>query len=261
MSYRKILSCAFIFIFSLNCKIPMEEQGYVTAPNGLYLRANSDTNSDKLMLIPKDEFFTILAKSDISETIENTKAPWWKVKYLNQTGWIFSGFAKILDQSFYDKRNSLYKGDPIIKEEFYNELRSYFNKTGKNHCQLNFISEDFLSGDGDDVFYEVYSIEINTVIDAIAILSKYNSFSVRVTDIKRNSEEIQIYYLMSSNNANRDKVSVMKWFLNSKRKEFNWGKKKTGSNNWDDFNYRAYEEKSYVCNSNLVTNYWTHFYA
>ncbi|EMN70907.1 SH3 domain-containing protein [Leptospira interrogans] len=251
MSYRKILSCAFIFIFSLNCKIPMEEQGYVTAPNGLYLRANSDTNSDKLMLIPKDEFFTILAKSDISETIENTKAPWWKVKYLNQTGWIFSGFAKILDQSFYDKRNSLYKGDPIIKEEFYNELRSYFNKTGKNHCQLNFISEDFLSGDGDDVFYEVYSIEINTVIDAIAILSKYNSFSVRVTDIKRNSEEIQIYYLMSSNNANRDKVSVMKWFLNSKRKEFNWGKKKTGSNNWDDFNYRAYEEKSYVCNSHL----------
>ncbi|WP_225913629.1 hypothetical protein [Leptospira yasudae] len=107
-----------------------------------------------------------------------------------------------------------------------------------------------MSGDGDDVFYEVYTIEINTVIDTIAILSKYNSFSVRVTDIKRNSEEIQIHFL-SDSYANRDGTSVMKWFLNSKRKEFNWGKKKTGSDNWDDFNYRANPERSYFCNSHL----------
>ncbi|WP_232371740.1 SH3 domain-containing protein [Leptospira ainazelensis] len=224
MSYRKAISYFFIFIISLNCKIPMDEQGYVIAPKGLYLRANSKTNSDKLMLIPKDEVFTILAKSEVYETIENTKGTWWKVKYLNQTGWIFSGFAQILDQSFYDKRNSLYRGDAIVKEEFYNELRSYFKKTGKNHCQLNFISDGFLSGDGDDVFYEVYTIEINTVIDTIAILSKYNSFSVRVTDIKRNSEEVQIYY-SSNNNEDKNAVSVTKWFLDSKRKEFNWGKR------------------------------------
>lgn len=78
----------------------MDEQGYVIAPNGLYLRANSNTNSDKLMLIRKDELFTILAKGDVYETIENTKGAWWKVKYLNQTGWIFGDFAQVLDQSF-----------------------------------------------------------------------------------------------------------------------------------------------------------------
>ncbi|WP_061249118.1 SH3 domain-containing protein [Leptospira alstonii] len=250
MNYRKAISYVFIFLFSLNCKIPMDEQGYVIAPNGLYLRANSNTNSDKLMLIPKDELFTILAKSDVYETIEHTKGAWWKIKYLNQVGWIFSGFARIFDQSFYDQRNSLYRGDALVKEEFYNELRSYFKKTGKNHCQLNFVSDDFLSGDGDDVYYAVYTIEINTVIDTIAILSQYNSFSVRVTDIKRNSDEVQIYYL-SDSHENRDGTSMMKWFLNSKRKEFNWGKKKSDSNNWDDFNYRVNEKPSYVCNSHL----------
>ncbi|TGK22035.1 SH3 domain-containing protein [Leptospira stimsonii] len=242
MNFRRSISYFFIFIFSLNCKTPAEEQGYVIAANGLYLRADSNATSDKLLLIPRDELFMILGKNEVYETIENTKGTWWKIKYSDKIGWVFSGFARILDRSFYDRRYSLYEGDIRVKEEFYNELRSYFKKTGSNHCQLNFISDSFLSGDGDDVFYEVYSIEINTIIDTIALLSKYNSFSIRITDIKRNSEEIQIYY-SSGNSEDRKIISTMKWSLDSKKKKFLSG--------WDKSNYRAYEKASYICNSHL----------
>lgn len=86
MDFRRSISYIFIFIFSLNCKIPADEQGYVIAANGLYLRASYSTNSNKLMLIPKGELFTILTKNEVFETIENTKGTWWKIKYLDQIG-------------------------------------------------------------------------------------------------------------------------------------------------------------------------------
>lgn len=87
-------------------------------------------------------------------------------------------------------------------------------------------------------------------MDTIAILSQYNSFSVRVTDIKRNSEEFQISYL-SSNSRDGNEISIMKWILNRKIKGFNWGKKIARSNNWDEFNYRADDATSYICNSHM----------
>ncbi|TGL31649.1 SH3 domain-containing protein [Leptospira koniambonensis] len=250
MNYRNIVIIILTIALFAGCKRFFEERGYVVANSGLSLRQSPKIDSNKLSVIPRDEFFIIVDKEGPEETIEGTTERWWKVNYKGEIGWLFSGFAAIYDPSFYDEKKSIYTGNRDIKNEFYNELKTFFLKKTDNHCQLNFISNAFPSGDGDDIFDEVYGIEINTKIDSMAILSKYHSFSVRIVNLERQADQFIISYV-NSGKGSSNSVSSIEWELNKEKKTF-FNKEKFGKGtNWENLIYKPNNEKSYVCNSHL----------
>ncbi|MGJ4786943.1 SH3 domain-containing protein [Leptospira koniambonensis] len=250
MNFRNIIILIITITLFMECKRFSEKQGYVIANNGLSFRQSPKIDSNKLSVIPRDEFFSIIDMDGPEDMIEGTTERWWKVNYKGQTGWLFGGFAAIYDPSFYDVKKSIYTGDHYVKNEFYNELKTYFSRTLNSHCQLNFVSNAFPSGDGDEIFDEVYTIEINTKIDSIAILSKYHSFSIRIINLERHADQIIISY-MNSNQSSNNPVLSTTWELDKEKKIF-FNKEKLGKGtNWDNLIYRPNNEKSYVCNSHL----------
>ncbi|EKR28376.1 SH3 domain-containing protein [Leptospira interrogans] len=250
MKFVNIVTSLFLIMISINCKYAFEERGYVIANSGLSFRQSPKADSLRLNIIPRDEFFLILDKEGPEDTIEGTTKRWWKVNYNDQIGWIFSGFAAIYDPSFYDVKKSLYKGDLSIKVEFYNELKTFFSKKAEDHCQLNFISNDFPSGDGDETFDEVYTIEINTKIDSMVVLSRYDSFSVRITNLEHYKDEIVISYVNSDQRVGNS-ISTIAWVLDKDKKTF-FNREQLGKGTWwTNLIYRPNNEKSYICNSHL----------
>lgn len=73
----------------------------VFSKSGLVLREKPDKKSKNLYLIPDGTRLKIISKVERSfEVIENLSGFWWKVKFQNLKGFIFSGFALKLSGNF-----------------------------------------------------------------------------------------------------------------------------------------------------------------
>ncbi len=73
----------------------------VFSKSGLVLREKPDKKSKNLFLIPNETKLKIISKVERSgEVIENLSGFWWKVKFQNLEGFIFSGFTVKLTGNF-----------------------------------------------------------------------------------------------------------------------------------------------------------------
>lgn len=64
---------------------------YVSSPNGLNMRTDDSYSSKVISLIPYKTELTVLGKST-PVTIDGFSGFWIKVRYLNNSGWVFSGY-------------------------------------------------------------------------------------------------------------------------------------------------------------------------
>ncbi|MCG6142757.1 SH3 domain-containing protein [Leptospira mtsangambouensis] len=68
------------------------EKYIVISKSGLILRNNKNKKGLKIVNIPYLQPVNVIEKSDVSENIDGTLAAWWKVKWLNYEGFVFSGY-------------------------------------------------------------------------------------------------------------------------------------------------------------------------
>lgn len=65
---------------------------YVIAGSGLLIRADPDTNSSRLGLVPYGKQVEVLGQSEKRMTIGGKSGHWTKISYENKTGWSFGGY-------------------------------------------------------------------------------------------------------------------------------------------------------------------------
>jgi len=79
--------------------INLEKIYYVNSFNGLNLRISPDTNNEIIMLLPNNAEIIILDESDKYETIGDLISKWYKIKYFDNTGWVFGGYLSNISAS------------------------------------------------------------------------------------------------------------------------------------------------------------------
>lgn len=88
-----------------------EEWLYVTAASGLRLRAEPNTQSTRLGLVPVNERVLVLERSPQKTSIDGVAAPWIKVRYGDVSGWVFGGYlAAVKKTEDPDRARDLYVG-------------------------------------------------------------------------------------------------------------------------------------------------------
>mgnify|MGYP001040775634 FL=1 len=71
------------------------EVAMVNAPSGLTLRSTPKTEGTQVTLIPNKETVTILDKNGPGATIGGKSGSWYKVKYQEKEGYVFSAFLSL----------------------------------------------------------------------------------------------------------------------------------------------------------------------
>ncbi|XDD45574.1 hypothetical protein AB3N60_12765 [Leptospira sp. WS39.C2] len=69
-----------------------ETLGYVNAKSGLLVREKPGRKNPKVTLVPFGKEVTIVKYTEVEDTIENIRAKWVEVRYLEFQGYMFSGF-------------------------------------------------------------------------------------------------------------------------------------------------------------------------
>jgi hypothetical protein len=65
---------------------------WITAPSGLRMRANPDTKSLRLFLIPEKTRVNLIKEAKDEITIGDKKGKWSFVQWKERKGWVFGGF-------------------------------------------------------------------------------------------------------------------------------------------------------------------------
>lgn len=87
------LCAALIFSFSFHaCKKEVKETTTVTARNGLVLRSGPGIDAKKITVIPFKAKVGILKYSNKISVIGGKTAPWVRVRYGKNEGWVFSAW-------------------------------------------------------------------------------------------------------------------------------------------------------------------------
>ncbi|RCK78090.1 MAG: hypothetical protein OZSIB_1866 [Candidatus Ozemobacter sibiricus] len=73
---------------------PAPARGVIEAPSGLFLRARPTRTARSLTRIPHGETVEILDRHGPAETIEGKTDRWYKVRWHQDTGWVFGGFVR-----------------------------------------------------------------------------------------------------------------------------------------------------------------------
>jgi hypothetical protein len=68
------------------------ETYYVDSYSGLILRTEPSRNSTKIITISNNVQVTAVARTNRLDHIDNHEAYWYKVRALNQTGWVYGGY-------------------------------------------------------------------------------------------------------------------------------------------------------------------------
>jgi len=76
-------------------KTSLGEAATVNAASGLTLRATPKTDGAQVSLIPNKEAVTILDKNGPGATIDGKSGSWYKVKYKEKEGYVFSAFLNM----------------------------------------------------------------------------------------------------------------------------------------------------------------------
>ena len=69
-------------------------RGTVVAPLGLNMRTNPSSNGSIITRIPNESQLLIISEQGPKETISGKTAPWYKVLYENNEGWVWGGYIQ-----------------------------------------------------------------------------------------------------------------------------------------------------------------------
>ncbi|PJZ41705.1 hypothetical protein CH370_09725 [Leptospira kmetyi] len=183
------------------------------------LKINSVFDSKTINLIPKNALIEVLNKKDDNEIRSEYKETWRQIKYRGQVGWIFTKQSNIIYRVPPNEYYSVYEGDLFVREELYLALQSLFNSFD-NYCHMQFQSkETFKSGDGDQVFYERYFLEINADLDIIAFSSKYDMNLHRIISLQKEKDRFILLFVNSYDQKNINKIVLS---IDRKMKTISW---------------------------------------
>ncbi|MCR1795357.1 SH3 domain-containing protein [Leptospira sp. id769339] len=260
MKILKFLLILFLQYSLHSLNLNAMDRAYVISKSGLFLRTEPSVGGKKITLIPKNEIFEVLDKNGIEDSIESIQAQWWKVKYKDQSGWIFSGFARKFDEQFYDPKYSLYQGDKYLNVDFYNTLQQLFDNINGSICQIPFISrETFESGDGDDVFKERYGMDVYTVIDAILFGSHYETYVIQILNIEKRKSDFILKFIDGRSGGKGPEYSA-KVTININAKFIRWQIKGPISDERAfTFSYAPRPSGEFICNSSNDSVKWYQF--
>lgn len=76
-------------------KTSLGEAATVNTPSGLTMRAEPKTDGEQVTLVPNKEAVTILDKNGPGATIGGKSGSWYKVKYKDKEGYVFSAFLSM----------------------------------------------------------------------------------------------------------------------------------------------------------------------
>jgi len=78
--------------------------GVIDSPDGMRLRETPATSGLQIGYLPDRAKVKILDRNGPEETLYNKKARWYKVEYLETTGWTFGGFVKVVEDDFHNEK-------------------------------------------------------------------------------------------------------------------------------------------------------------
>jgi curved DNA-binding protein CbpA len=84
---------ALIIFENRSSSLQREEFINIKATTGINMRAEPNSNSTIIVLIPNNEQVKLISNDGPFETISGKNAKWIKVDYNRKTGWIWSGFT------------------------------------------------------------------------------------------------------------------------------------------------------------------------
>ncbi|MDX1959514.1 MAG: SH3 domain-containing protein [Leptospiraceae bacterium] len=166
---------------------PKMNKLFVQARNGLILRSEPSKKSKSIFIVPWNSEVEIQEHTGVLETIENRKGEWYKVKFKNKIGFMFSTYLDI----FTAKRELItIEGDTgekfSKKGEFGNYKINVFEdnsykgscfmevfENSKLICRFDYVSCEFYSqngtfyrqsnfGDAGAISIDIYELDIST---------------------------------------------------------------------------------------------------
>lgn len=226
-----------------------KERGFVWTDGGLILRKDPTKSGAKIALIPKNEIFEFLS-TGVRDNIDGQEAAWWFVNFKGQSGWIFSGYAGKIDESFYDSKNSLFVGNPDIRRQLYADLQSLFRNFDSGHCQIDLRSkESFVAGDENVTWKEHMSLNFKTSIDTFEFGSKYEGYVYRITDVRKEKGSYIIHF-----ESLMDGTGAIELKIDPGKKNLRWiSEKNKKLPKHLLYTYAPVENGDFICHSNVKT--------
>ncbi|HPV43584.1 MAG TPA: SH3 domain-containing protein [Spirochaetota bacterium] len=197
MYYRKYIYLVLLTIFIFNsseCKMITNSIKYVIAKNGLILRKSPNAKGEQIYKIPYNAPVEVIDIKSEKEIINGISASWYKIKYHNFNGWVFSGYL-----------SEKYDSDILIeKKKFLNLIYkssangdSYINKKIKLDMTLKDIENILGKPKGKDnsewgtvysyneiyVHFPDYPHELNELSKAIEFQIPIGRFNISYDDI------------------------------------------------------------------------------
>lgn len=163
-SMRK--SVTFFLIFTL-CQIlnaANTAELYVVAKSGLLLRAEPSQKGKVIELIPFKSKVNVIETTGPSVRIERITAPWYKVSWKGNEGWVFSGFLKSAAR---------HEDNILLRPSFSNSILTHLPKNLEGRYNKNDMRIDLadFSAVPDIIFDNLVVIDKDTVyLDSIAEL-------------------------------------------------------------------------------------------
>lgn len=121
MNKYKLIAPLIIFL-TFSCvkkEEKINEKYIVEAKSGLSLRKSPNLSSEKITVIPYNQTVFLIEKTNISDTFENRKGYWWKIKWYLNEGFVFSSYLRKI--SFSDRVSSVHQINLIRDATLYIE--------------------------------------------------------------------------------------------------------------------------------------------
>ncbi len=93
------ISLMLCLVSSFACQKAKVTTAIINSKSGLFLRAESNQNSERIQLIPTGETVTILEKEKDITVIDGKESVWYKVRYNDKSGWVFGAYIIVNDET------------------------------------------------------------------------------------------------------------------------------------------------------------------
>ena len=246
----------------------------VISENGLFMREKPSQESKPIILIPYLSSDKVVETSSIYNTISNQTAFWMKVKYKNDSGWIFTGFVEIQDENMLsdEKRNEWkhFTGVSITELKEYNkvndfkeqektvyklndyEIIMYVPKIKTNADKSLIMFKNVKSGKifYDDTYTEVYEVKLNyplnnSIYMNVGVCRNCDAMPVKLVFLL---EQSSVRYFYFSETQQKSFCEISMFGLSSGENDYIFNK----VNN--DKNVMYIFKKHVSCNDNSVKN-------
>lgn len=139
MKYKKFYFLLIIMTICLHSCSKKEEFIYSNAQSGLRIRNLPDLNSEKIAIFPYKEKALILEKNSELVEIDGLTNYWYKIKYLNYTGWVFGAYTSSIHPNEIKPGADSYTG--LVYNNIIPDFKNISNKSISENIEFNIYQD------------------------------------------------------------------------------------------------------------------------